>query len=597
MKRALFAFLERERRANRRDVRDLHLQPVEERVADGAAIAGLRLAEVRGALALYAMPNGPTKMRPGDPCWLSDGQQITAGIPVEIVELDRARGRIGLRPDPFARVSQAPPPTGVLDRRNLDLTDHLLRGLLPVLEAEKAGAPAGAAWVLRAVAGKADTRPIPERLLRAREAGENEGLTPSQRQAFEVAVAARELALIQGPPGTGKTRVAAAVVAEALRQGERVLISALTHRAINNVLVAAVELSGKSQSLFKLGRPHQGPELEALGIATLSRLPRHPLGPDRGFAVGATPFGAARLRRQPGPFDLVLLDEAGQVPIPHGMSAMAGARRGVLVGDHQQLGPVITGERQGDPLERSIFALLADQYPNEIQLLRETWRMNAGICRFPSRVFYGDAVQSHAQARDRRLQLREGGRHRRIFDPACSSVWVVVSHLARRNHSPEEAKVVATLVRELIAFHGLPPQEIAVVSPFRAHAGAVASAISRALPGANGALVEGLVVDTAERIQGQEREVVLYTFGSSDRDYLARNAGFLFDPGRLNVALTRARTKRIIVGSAEVARVRPRDLEGLRRAALIKSLWDDHQVEPPSVDDALRVLWDAEDEA
>ncbi len=595
MREEIRRYLERSRRAERRDLRDQHLLPIEERVADGVAIAGLRLVEVAGQSAVYSMPPAPTKLRPGDPCWLSTGTDITAGLAVEIEELERATGRVVLRPDRFRDAPGPAPRRGVLDRRGLDLTDHLLRGLEPVF-AGASGDLAGAAWVLRALRGEAEARPRPAGLARAKAAAEASSLTESQREAFTAAVAARELALIQGPPGTGKTRVAAAVILEALRHGERVLVSAVTHRAINNVLVAVAELGGKrrGQKIFKIGRAHQGDELEAFGIPSSSRLRRAPVPPGEGMVVGATPFGAVKLRRDHPPFDLVLLDEAGQVPIPHAISALAGGLRGVVVGDHKQLGPVVAGGVTGDPVERSIFAHLADRFPDRIALLRETWRMNRTICRFSSRMFYEGQVVPHASAATRRLRLAAGGRHRRILDPESPSVWVAVDHLARRNHSREEARVVAELVRELLVHHALPAAEIAVVSPFRAHAGAVSQALAEALPEAGGALLDGLVVDTAERIQGQERELVLYTFGSSDRDYLARNAHFLFDPGRLNVALTRARTKRIIVGSPEVARARPRDLDALRSAALVQALWNEHRPlgEADSPGDAIRLFWD-----
>jgi DNA replication ATP-dependent helicase Dna2 len=599
---AIRGFLERERRAGRRDVRDLHLQPLEERVADGATLAGLRLERIdtKEQTAIYRFSRNPTKLRPGDPCWLSDGERILQGLPVEIVHLDLDRAMVALRLDRFATAranpgarhghnragaggsgaSPAPPTRGVLDRRNLDLTDPLWNCLAPVLEpgADPTALP-GAAWVQRALAGHANLGIDPALRKRARAAAESSELTATQREAFVGAVAARELALIQGPPGTGKTRVAAAVVMEAMRHGEKVLVSALTHRAINNVLLAVQALGGPhgGRRIFKIGKPRQAPELDAVGIQSSFRLRPNPAGPKQGFVVGATAFGAAKLRRYLGSFDLIILDEAGQVPIPHAIAALAGATRAVVVGDHRQLGPVIAGGTSDDPLERSIFSLFAEHHADAIHLLRETWRMNRAICDFPSRTFYAGRLRPHPSAAERRLHLRTGGRFRAILDPSRPSVWVTVPHLARRNHSPEEARVVALLISELIRHHAIHAADIAVVSPFRAHAGAVQQALARALPEAGGALIDDLVVDTAERIQGQEREIIFYTFGSSDRDYLARNARFLFEPGRLNVALTRARTKRIIVGSPEVARVRPRDLEGLRCAALVKSLWDEHQ--------------------
>lgn len=569
LQRRVVDFLERERRASHRDLRDSHTQPVEERHAEGVAICGLELVSDHGNRWTYRGASPANRLRPGDPCWLSDGERITDGVPCELVSHDVLRDETVVMRDRFEPSTDHPPSSdAVLDKRGLDLTDQLIRSVMPVFDGQTLP---GGPWVRRSIAGNASERPVRERQRRASEAQERAKLNPSQRKAFDAAVSAQEICLVQGPPGTGKTHMVAAVISEAMRAGEKVLVAAVTHRAINNVLRQVAALRGTSRGIFKIGRPHQAEELKACGIRNLPRARRGDLPQGEGSVVGATAYSAARVRDAYGALDLVILDEAGQVPLPHGMSALACGLRGVLVGDPQQLGPVIVCPGPDPDIERSIFALLADHY--RAHLLEETYRMNAEICAFPSAQFYDSRLKSHQIAAARRLDLKAGGRFREVLDADQPSVIVEVDHRARRNHSVEEARVVARLTRELVFHHGLDPSELAVVSPFRAHAGAIQRAMAQLIPEGIGAALDGLVVDTAERIQGQEREVVIYSFGASDPDYLSRSGAFLFDPRRLNVALTRAKTKRIVVGSPEVARARPRDVEALRRAARVKALW------------------------
>jgi DNA replication ATP-dependent helicase Dna2 len=130
--------------------------------------------------------------------------------------------------------------------------------------------------------------------------------------------------------------------------------------------------------------------------------------------------------------------------------------------------------------------------------------------------------------------------------------------------SPEEAGIAARLVEELVLRHGMRMEEVAVVSPFRAQ----------------NALIEGLLrqharltlVDTVERIQGQEREVVIVSLTASDPDYLTRRADFFYSLNRINVAISRARAKCIVLGSRSVFRGRTLDVEHLKAMSLFSRI-------------------------
>jgi DNA replication ATP-dependent helicase Dna2 len=109
-----------------------------------------------------------------------------------------------------------------------------------------------------------------------------------------------------------------------------------------------------------------------------------------------------------------------------------------------------------------------------------------------------------------------------------------------------EARHVARLVRELLA-GGVVPEEIGVITPFRAQAARVRQLLGTAGGGAE--WHRRVLVDTVERFQGQEREVILITLAASQVNFISRRADFIFQPERLNVAVTRARLKTVLLAS------------------------------------------------
>jgi DNA replication ATP-dependent helicase Dna2 len=116
----------------------------------------------------------------------------------------------------------------------------------------------------------------------------------------------------------------------------------------------------------------------------------------------------------------------------------------------------------------------------------------------------------------------------------------------------------------------VPPAEIAVIAPFRAQVRLLRSAIDgKALPDC-----DALVVDTVERIQGQEREVVVVSLTAGDPAESKGRGAFHLSLPRLNVALSRARTKAILVASAHAFAALPHDADGLRMASRCKELRD-----------------------
>ncbi|MEN6528169.1 MAG: DEAD/DEAH box helicase, partial [Candidatus Polarisedimenticolia bacterium] len=313
-------------------------------------------------------------------------------------------------------------------------------------------------------------------------------------------------------------------------------------------------------------RPADRETLRAAGIEIAQRMSDVALLPGQGVVVGMTTHGAAALADEC--FDRVFLDEAAQVTVAHALPALRRAPRGALFGDDAQLGPVLAAEHDDGPAARSIFALLRGAAP--ATMLDETYRLNDDLCAFPSRVFYDGRLRPAPGVGARRLALRAAGDVvDQVLDPERGAVFVAVDHVGRRHWSPEEAEAAATIAAALIERAGLAADQLAVVAPFRRQNAAIERLLRRRL--GKGAPLP--VVDTIERIQGQEREAVVLSLACSDPEALRARTDFFFSPLRLNVALTRARTKLVVLGSPRLLRLIPPDLAGLRRIDIFHRLF------------------------
>jgi predicted DNA helicase len=258
-------------------------------------------------------------------------------------------------------------------------------------------------------------------------------------------------------------------------------------------------------------------------------------------------------------FDTLVLDEATQATAPSCWIPMVHARRAILVGDHKQLPPTILNPEAADSgLQYTLFERLARHHetdpeaPSSIRsLLRTQYRMHETIMGFSSRRFYSDRLGADASVQDHTLAdlgvtneaLPQDRRD--ILDPEAPMVFVDTSGIdaperqrsgSHSRENPREAAIVATLVEDLVAA-GIDPSQGAVISPYDDQVDRIEGHLD----------ASGLEVDTVDGFQGREKEVVLVSLvRSNDEDRI----GFLDEPRRFNVALTRARRKAIIVGDA-----------------------------------------------
>ncbi len=412
------------------------------------------------------------------------------------------------------------------------------------------------------------------------------GLNAMQQQALLLPFKHR-LSLIEGPPGTGKTHllgwILIALILHAQEDGRplRIAVSALTHQAIDQVLkkvCALVEqhgLQGFPAQCFKLGRW----DLAECGVEPLEDV--ETLAESPYAIVGATGFGLYQLLEGrkgtfPQVFDWVVFDEASQMLIPQALlSLLYGKENFLFAGDTKQLPPIVLGDHKEDEMDthHSALSYLLNQYdPSHRVRLDRTYRMNEDLCAFPSHMWYDGELHAHAGNAHSRLVLQHTD-HRdlldRVLDPTKSVVLLIADHLERHQKSDEEVEITTQLAHRLIAEHGLDPDQIALISPHRAQNNATADCLAKRLGDANAKLP---LIDTVERVQGAERDVILYAFTTSDRDYVT--SPFLNNPNRFNVAITRARQKLIVVGSQAFFSAIPQSEDALKANRCFKAFYE-----------------------
>lgn len=563
-------FVVRERHASLRDLRELWRLPVAARIESGDAIAPLRFlgTDERGKLR-FALEQDLSRFRAGDSLRVGDGDDPESGAEVTYIEHDASRGElIGDVPwgaDRAALLTALRQSASlVADRGEFDASATLSRMIAAVFDDH---ASARAAAVRALLAGRVSVT-IDEsareeaRLSAAKLARRGITLDDAQAEAWERAWAASPVHLVQGPPGTGKTWLLAHLAAALAWRGERLLVTALTHQAVDNALRAIARVAATTGSRLAIARfnAREGAasrELARVGVSFArgrgAEWPR-----TGGLVIGTTALSAPSLAESAPALTRVVFDEAAQITVPHALAALALAPRVTLFGDDQQLGPVLALDHDGEG--DSLFAWLRASAPPT--MLTATHRMNEALCAFPSAAFYGGRLRPARAAADRRFTLggASEGVLASILDAPLGPVLVEIAHEGHRIACPPERDAAVAIAHAMLT-RGLSPHDLAIVAPFRLQNLEIARALSERLgPGA-----AMPVVDTVERIQGQEREAVIVSLTCSDPDALRRDTRFFFSPNRLNVSLTRARTRLIVLASPALLATIPHDLAGLAR--------------------------------
>jgi len=555
----LKTFIHREFETQRLHLEKQWALPLAQRVQQGYAIEGLHVRRHKGEALKMDCRVNDSRFREGDLLVLHRGDPQGQDTIQCFLDYDDETSIdvIITSGKPFLLRDHA---SGwIADESMLDLSSMFMDALDQVSDSIR-----GRDFILPLISGDQAPNIDYARYERAWEAAQAESLNDGQCEALANAYASDLAYLIQGPPGTGKTYVLAHLARLLVEDGYRVLVTALTHRAINNALNIIWQIDA-ALPVCKVGQRGAARDLLTPNYRYFAE--SEFAYAEHGYIVGATPFATRSQRLANVEFDVVIFDEASQITLPLAIMGMLAGERYVFIGDDRQLPPVVSSGAT-EIGRTSIFGYLNGRgYETMLEI---TYRLNDELNAWPSRTFYENRLRPTPEVGARRLELKgDSGKWGFALSPGSPAVFLDLGHRNASVRSRQEAEVVVELIQSLLRAK-IHPTQIGVVAPFRAQGRTIRQLLRKVMPSEE-ALKE-LVVDTVERMQGQEREVVIVSMTTSNLAFAGRLANFYFQPERLNVSITRPRTKLILVGSSRVLGAQPEDPDEQAWVDLLKDL-------------------------
>lgn len=414
-------------------------------------------------------------------------------------------------------------------------------------------------------------------------------LNPSQEKAVNDVLRSKDVMVVHGPPGTGKTTTLVEAIYETLHRESQVLVCAQSNMAVDWI---SEKLVDRGVNVLRIGNPTRVND-KMLSFTYERRFESHPDYPQlwairkairdlrgqkkRGgesyhqkmerlksrateieIRINAELFGDARViastlvgsanRLLEGQkFATLFIDEAAQTLEAACWIPIRRCSRVVFAGDHQQLPPTIKSlPALKGGLGKTLMERIVENKPDVVALLKVQYRMNEDIMRFSSDWFYDGKVESAPQVK-----------YRGILDYDTPMVWKDTSEIGEREQfvgesfgriNKAEAELTLKTLQDYFTKIGktriLEEQiDVGVISPYRAQVQYLRSLVKkreffkpyRRL----------ITINTVDGFQGQERDVILISLVRSNDE---GQIGFLRDLRRMNVAITRARMKLIILG-------------------------------------------------
>ena len=420
-------------------------------------------------------------------------------------------------------------------------------------------------------------------------------LNASQEKAVNQVLCAKEVAVVHGPPGTGKTTTLVEAVYETLHRENQVMVSAQSNTAVDWI---AEKLVDRGIPVLRIGNPTRVND-KMLAFTYERRFEAHSDYPElwqirktiremtgrlrksgredwerlhnqltklrvratgleiridtelftEARVIACTLVGAASRVLERKRFSSLFIDEAAQAIEAACWIAISRADRVILAGDHCQLPPTIKCiEAARGGLGRTLLEKVVLHKPETVSLLKIQYRMHEDIMRFPSRWFYHDELEAAPEVK-----------YRGILDFDTPVSWIDTSELDLQEKAVAEGTgrlntgEAELLVRELknymerIGIRRILEEHIdfGVISPYRAQVHYLRHLLKkepffrpcRRL----------ITVHTVDGFQGQERDVIMISLVRANEK---GQIGFLRDLRRMNVAITRARMKLLILGEA-----------------------------------------------
>ena len=454
----------------------------------------------------------------------------------------------------------------------------------------------------------------------------DDSLNDSQKFAIESSLACENFFLIHGPFGTGKTRTLVELISQETRQNHKVLATAESNAAVDNILERLME--NEKLTLTRLGHP-QRVSRKNISYSLAYKVENHPLNkkirkihkkidkiiekrssytkptpqyrrgygdydilyqaskgkggrgisPDKMKSMAqwieynqqideahsdikrienrmirniieesdvilATNSSAALESISNTKFDVAIIDEASQATIPSILIPIAKAHRFILAGDHKQLPPTIISAK-ARKLEETLFENLIRMYPHKSQLLNVQYRMNRLLMKFPNSEFYNNNLKSDSSVDDININdiINSDGYEEALLFLDTSNVRDNEERHLKDSKSivnKLEADIAVNVARDYLNA-GIDEDSIGIISPYSDQV----KIIQDRTP---------VEVKTVDGFQGREKEIIIISTVRSNYD---GNIGFLSDLRRLNVAITRAKRKLIIIGNKETLKSNP----------------------------------------
>ena len=454
----------------------------------------------------------------------------------------------------------------------------------------------------------------------------DENLNESQKNAIENGLSCENFFLIHGPFGTGKTRTLVELISQETRQNHKVLATAESNAAVDNILERLME--NKKLNLTRLGHP-QRVSKHNITQTLAYKVENHKLNKKikkiykkidnliekrrvhtkptpqyrrgygdydilhnaskgkggRGISVDkmksmakwieinqeideahdeikrienrmikdivetsdvilATNSSAALESIARTKFDVAIIDEASQATIPSVLIPIAKAHRFILAGDHKQLPPTIISDRAGE-LEKTLFEELIKLYPFKSQLLNVQYRMNSLLMKFPNEEFYNNNLKSDSSVDEININdilSSNKNEEAMLFIDTSKVIDNEENHLKDSKSIINEVEAeIAIKTANNYLNNGIEEEDIGIISPYADQV----KIIQNQTP---------VEVKTVDGFQGREKEIIIISTVRSNNN---GNIGFLKDLRRLNVAITRAKRKLIIIGNKNTLMTNP----------------------------------------
>ncbi len=539
-KEALLAYLKKEKRLFEEDIKRNYTLSDAEKIEAGLLVKDATIDAVKDDVYDFHCADNFTKLRPGDLVSVMDAntnKKTEATVIENGTEIITLKSKTELSNDSVFNIEVSQ--FVLLDSyiKLLEKMDETSPGAFFLEELSSISTPKKenrlAAARMR-IAGL-----IPERL------------NDRQRHACETIAKLPSVYCIQGPPGTGKTDVLSCIATLFSENRMEVAVISKTHQAVNNALNKIRKYDDRG-TVVKIGDELKGQELSSTIVCSDSykkyidsRKTLKKKLDGRADIVGMTLQAAVinlGLLNKGFMPRVLIVDEAGQIPLAEAsILGTSGAGTIIFIGDDKQMPPIYHEKMENDELSISIFKHLCELHPDFETSLQETYRMNEEITSLVSRNFYepyGEFIFASNFSKHRHLILNSS------HDVLRSEDSFIIKNVSEQDiweeSNPEESEYIVQLIKECIAA-GMSVKDLAVITPFRRQVRLIRELVRKDIEG------EIPLIDTVERLQGQDVDFIIISMVTTSPSYYTSVRDFLLNRNRLNVMISRAKKKALIL--------------------------------------------------